>query len=143
MNKKTIKVYDTITGKIVDVEVTENLYNVYMRTEWGIKNNDNSFFEHEIQFSQLIGGKDVAFENFHEFITDGDSKAHSPMTNSAIYDLRTTLSKLKSSDKELIYLIYYCGYTEQECTEILGTTQQNLSKKKNRILNNIHKLLKN
>jgi hypothetical protein len=67
MNNKIVKVYDTITGKMVDVEVSQEIYTEYMRTEWGIKNNDNSFYNHEIQFSQLIGGDDGAFENFREF----------------------------------------------------------------------------
>lgn len=72
MNNKVLKVYDTITGKMVDVEVTPEVYREYMRTEWGIKNNNNSFYEHEIQFSALIGGNDDAYENFDEFIQNDD-----------------------------------------------------------------------
>ena len=33
MEKKILKVYDTITGKMVDVEVTPEVYREYMRTE--------------------------------------------------------------------------------------------------------------
>ena len=143
MNKKTIKVRDTITGKMVEVEVSQEIYEEYMRTEWGIKNNSAAFYKHEIQFSMLIGGEDGAFENFHEFITEGDPTAGSAMNNAALYDVKSVLSKLKSSDRELIHLIYFCEYTEQECAEMLGTTQQNINKKKKRILDNIYKLLEN
>ena len=75
MNKKTVKVYDTFKGKVVDVKVSQEVYDEYMRTEWGIKNNNAAFYEHEIQFSMLIGGEDGAFENFHEFIVEDDPTA--------------------------------------------------------------------
>ena len=34
MNKKTVKVYDTFKGKVVDVKVSQEVYDEYMRTEW-------------------------------------------------------------------------------------------------------------
>jgi DNA-directed RNA polymerase specialized sigma subunit len=51
------------------------------------------------------------------------------------------VAKLKKSDRELIHLLYFCEYTEQECSVLLGTTQQNINKKKKRILGNIYKLM--
>lgn len=141
MNKKIVKVYDTFTGKVVDVEVSKEIYDEYMRTAWNIHDNNESFYEHEIQFSMLIGGQDGAFENFHEFITDGDPTAGSALSKAAFNEVMAAIAKLKKTDRELIHLIYFCEYTEQECADLLGTTQQNIHKKKKRILANIYKLL--
>lgn len=141
MNKKIVKVYDTFTGKVVDVEVSKEIYDEYMRTAWNIHDNNESFYEHEIQFSMLIGGEDGAFENFHEFITDGDPTAGSALSKAAFNEVMAAIAKLKKTDIELIHLIYFCEYTEQECADLLGTTQQNIHKKKKRILANIYKLL--
>lgn len=72
MSKNTLRVYDTIAKKYVEVEVSENVRVGYNRSQWNIDDNDKSFYQHEIQFSALIGGIDGAFENFHEFVTDKD-----------------------------------------------------------------------
>ena len=34
MSKKTINVYDTITGQIVEVEVSQEVYEEYKRAGW-------------------------------------------------------------------------------------------------------------
>ena len=68
-NKKyTLTVYNTVTHRNEEVEVTREVYHAYRRTGWGIENNDASFFAHEIQMSGLIDGEDGAYENFKEFI---------------------------------------------------------------------------
>lgn len=141
MNKKTVKVYNTFTGKMVDVEVTPEIYEAYTRTEWGIKNNDNSFYEHEIQFTLLIGGEKSAYENFHEFILDGDPTADNAIRMDNLNKLRKSLEQLDTQDLELITLIYYCGMSEKEYAEKIGTSQQNIHKKKKRILANLYKLI--
>ncbi|SDA31251.1 RNA polymerase sigma factor, sigma-70 family [Ruminococcus sp. YE71] len=141
MNNKIVKVYDTITGKMVDVEVSQEVYDAYMRTEWNIHDNNESFYEHEIQFSMLIGGDDGAFENFHEFITDDDPTADYALSKAAFDEVMAAVARLKKADRELIHMIYFSEYTEQECADLLGTTQQNIHKKKKRILSNLYKLM--
>ena len=44
MNKKTINVYDTITGQIVEVEVSQEVYEEYKRAGWREEKNNSSFF---------------------------------------------------------------------------------------------------
>lgn len=141
MNKKTIKVYDTITGQIVDVEVSQEIYEEYKRARWREAKNDRSFFDHEIQYSLLIGGKDGAFENFHEFISEGDPTAKAVIEKVLIKEVLTALGKLKVYDRRLIEMIYFENFTERECAKELETTQQNIHKRKERILYKIHKLL--
>ncbi len=141
MNNKTIKVRDTITGEIVDVEVSLDIYKAYMRTAWNIHDNNETFFEHEIQFSQLIGGDNGAFENFKEFIIDGDPTANQAIFSDIKESLRKCIEQLKPSEAKLIIMMYYYGMSEQNCAARLNTTRQNIHNKHRRILDKMHKLL--
>lgn len=136
MSKNTVRVYDTITKKYVEIEVSESVRTYYNRTQWNIDDNDESFYKHEIQFSSLTGGTDRAFENFHEFI-EKDSVENYLM----IEELNKALKKLTTQDRELIEMLYYKGMNERECAAYYGINQKNIHKKKVRILDNLHKLL--
>ena len=50
MKKNTVYVYDTISGKYTEVEVSCEVCTQYNRTKWAIENNNSSFYNHEIQF---------------------------------------------------------------------------------------------
>ena len=52
-NKYTLSIYDTISGKFVDVDVTKELYDAYRRMTWNIEKSDQVFNAHEIQMSTL------------------------------------------------------------------------------------------
>ena len=136
MSKNTVRVYDTIAKKYVEVEVTENIRTYYNRTQWNIDDNDKSFYKHEIQFSALIGGNDGAFENFREFNEENSVDNHL-----IVKELNNALKKLAVQDRELIEMLYYRGMNERECAEFYGISQKNIHKKKMRILGNLHKLL--
>ena len=97
MSKNTVRVYDTIAKKYVEVEVTENIRTYYNRTQWNIDDNDKSFYKHEIQFSALIGGNDGAFENFREFNEENSVDNHL-----IVKELNNALKKLAVQDRELI-----------------------------------------
>ena len=142
MNKKTVKVYDTFTGKMVEIEVSQEVYEAYMRTEWNIHDNNETFYAHEIQFSQLIGGEKNAFENFHEFILDGDPTAESGIMMANLEKLRNAIKELDESDLELICMLYFKEMPERACAEHYGISCKNIHKKKVRILAELHKLLK-
>ena len=85
MKKNTVRVYDTMSKKYVDVEVSEEVRIHYNRTQWNIDDNNKSFYNHEIQFSALIGGKDGTFENFREFINE-----HEDVEEKAVYKVLMT-----------------------------------------------------
>ena len=69
----SLPVYNTFTGKKETVEVSKALYQLCRRTEWAIKNNDRSFFAHEIQFSSMCESDNVDVMNFREFISEESS----------------------------------------------------------------------
>ena len=142
MENKILKVYDTITGKMVDVEVTPEVYEVYMRTGWNIHDNNESFYKHEIQFSQLVGGNEGAYENFDEFIQDDDYE--DDIINKIYLErLPGVMNQLSKDDRELIDLMFYKNMSEAQIAEMKGVTQQNISQKRRRILGRCYKLLKN
>ena len=104
MKKNTVRVYDTISKKIVEVEVCDEIYTNFQRTKWAIENNDSSFYDHEIQFSALIGGHENAFENFKEFRNDYDVEEE---TDRKMFTerLHNCLKLLPESEQELIIIL--------------------------------------
>ena len=140
--KNTIRVYDTFSGKYIDVEVSEEIASAYNRTGWNIKDNNESFYKHEIQFSSLIGGYNGAFENFHEFVTDKDIVEQEIMLQIEYNELSKCLSLLSDDERELIEILYFENLTTEECGKRLGITHQAVSKKRKKILCKLYKLLK-
>lgn len=141
MKKNTVRVYDTISKKIVEVEVSDEVRTHYNRTQWNIDDNNGSFYKHEIQFSALIGGHENAFENFREFMTDYNVEKETDC-KMFVEKLYSCLELLSESDRELIIMLYFENKTERECAEIYGINQKNINKKKARILCRLNKFLK-
>jgi RNA polymerase sigma factor (sigma-70 family) len=142
MSKNTVRVYDTITKKYVEVEVNETVRTYYDRTQWNIEDNDKSFYKHEIQFSALKGNINGELENFKEFRTDDDSVEKCIIRQAEYSELYKCLASLPDDEHSIIIMIYFCGKTEQEVADILHTLQQNVHKKKHRILCRLNKFLK-
>ena len=121
-NKKyTLMVYNTVTHRNEEVEVTHDVYHAYRRTGWGIENNDTSFFAHEIQMSGLIGGEEGAYENFKEFIDTENIPDNTVLKIMEIDALRKAISVLPDADKaSLKNKIFECAslrYSEMDTTE--------------------------
>ena len=55
--KYILTVFNTMTRRNEEIEVDEEVYRVFRRTGWNIRDNDQSFFDHEIQMSGMIGGQ--------------------------------------------------------------------------------------
>lgn len=144
MSKKYyLYVHNTMTGKTEKVEVTKEVYIVYRRTEWNIKDNDESFSKHEIQFSSLIGGENRNYENFHEFI-DFESALDVIYEKEMLYEeLNLIIGNLPKKDKELLSALFEDGLSESDYAKKISVTQQAISKKKLKVLKKIKKLLKN
>lgn len=141
MKKNTVCVYDTISKKIVEVEVSDEVCTNFKRTKWTIENNNSSFYDHEIQFSALIGGHENAFENFKEFKNSFDVEEE---TDRKIFieQLYSCLRLLSKSEHDLIIMLFFENKTERECAEFYGVSQKNINKKKANILCKLNKLLK-
>ena len=129
-----LKVYNTLTKQYEDVVVTKKVYDTYRRTEWNIKDNDESFYEHEIQISGLIGGEDDAYENFREFIDDVNIPENIFMTREGMVEVRNAVRILPVQERNLIVALYYERLTENEYADKIGVSQQYVSKSKKKIL---------
>lgn len=94
MSKKTVRAYDTIVKKYVDVEVSEKIFNGYNRSQWNIDDNNKSFYKHEIQFSSLKGNLDGSLDNFKEFRTVDDLVENHVIRQEEYANLHKCLSAL-------------------------------------------------
>ena len=99
------------------------------------------FFSREIQMSGLIGGEEGAYENFKEFIDTENIPDNTVLKIMEIDALRKALSVLSDADNELVQALFYDGLTEQEYAVQVGISQQMISRKKQRILKSLKKLL--
>ena len=134
MSKNIVSVYDTITKRYVEIEVSEKIRTYYNRTQWNIDDNNKSFYKHEIQFSALKGNINGELENFHELHTENDAEEKSVIQNIEFGRLYKCLDKLTDDERRLVAMIYFENKTEAECASLLHSTQQNINKKKRRIL---------
>ena len=137
----TLSVYDTLTGKYENVPVTEEIYRVYRRTGWNIEDNNASFYEHEIQFSQLIGGDDGAYENFREFVSDTDVTSNAAMDSIYKELLYKAMASLAENEADLITALFFDGKTEREYAAETGIPQKTVNDRKQRILVKIKKFM--
>ena len=142
MRKNIVSVYDTITKRYVEIEVSEKIRTYYNRTQWNIDDNNKSFYKHEIQFSALKGNINGELENFQEFRTENDDVERRVIQNIKCEKLYSCLNELSDDERRLIFAIYFENKTENEVAYFLHTTQQNINKKKRRILCKLNKLLK-
>ena len=139
--KYTLSVYNHAAGRFETVEVTEEVYRTYQRTEWNIDDNDASFYGHEIQFSSLIGGSEDTFQNFREFIDSENTPEKVIEEKVLIETLLEAIATLGEKDFELIQALYFDGTSEAMYAKKKGVTQQMISKKKQRILKKIKNIL--
>ncbi|MCQ4022351.1 MULTISPECIES: RNA polymerase sigma factor [unclassified Ruminococcus] len=138
----TLTVYNTLTRKNEEIEVSEEVYQTYRRTAWNIDDNNTSFYAHEIQMSSLIGGEDGAYENFREFIDTENTPDVTVLRELEKTALHRIIAQLSESEQKLIRAIYFDGLTEREYADLLGVCRNAVHKRKIRILSKIRKTLK-
>ena len=141
--KFTLIVFNTCTREYEEVMVTEEVYRTYCRTRWNIKDNDQSFFGHEIQMSGMIGGQDGAYENFRKFIEANNTPDHiilEQMKKEALYQ---AISALPAADQALVQGLFFEGQSELDYAGELGISQPAVHKRKIRILKQLIILLEN
>lgn len=140
-NKKyKLKVYNTLTRKTEEIEVSEEIYTTYCRTGWNIQDNDESFYSHEIQWSGLIGSEDGNFENFKEFIDTENIPDRTVLKKMQIEALQKAISVLSEADKTLIQALFYDGLTEREYSKKTGLPQKTINNRKLAIIRKLKKL---
>ena len=141
--KYTLIVLNTCTREYEEVTVTEEVYHAYCRTRWNIKDNDESFFDHEIQMSGMIGSQDGAYENFREFIDAINTPEHIILEQIKKEALYQAISALPAADQALVQGLFFKGQSELDYAREIGVSQPAVHKRKVRILKSLKKLLEN
>lgn len=129
MKKSTVRVYDTISKEYVDIEVSEEVYTYYNRSQWNMDDNDDSFYKHEIQFSALIGGNDGTFENFREFRIENsvEKEVISKLFTEKLYEC---LNLLSASDRQLIEMLFLRGKQNENAQHTMALARKISTKRK-------------
>lgn len=129
-----VTVFNTVTQKYEKVSVSKEVYHAYMRTEWNIKDNNESYYAHEIQLSSLIGGEDGAYENFQEFLDDREDPEKLHEKQEQIEALHTAIAELTDADQHLVQALFFDGQSEREYADHIGVYRNAVHKRKVRIL---------
>ena len=140
--KYTLIVFNTCTQKYEEVAVTEEVYRTYCRTGWNIKDNDQSFFDHEIQLSGMIGSQDGAYENFREFVDTLNTPENIVFAQMEKEDLYRAVSALSAADQALIQGLFFEDMTEREYAERIGVFRNAVHEQKVRSIKKLRKFLK-
>ena len=135
----TVKVYNTISNQFEDVAVTKEVYDTYRRTEWNIKDNNESFYEHEIQMSGLIGGEDDGYENFREFVDEENTPERNIVYAEIKKALLESVAELTEEERALVHALYWQGLSEREYSRRSGIPQRTINHRKIYILEKIRK----
>ena len=141
MENRILKVYDTITRKLVDIEVPQDIYDEYKKLEWRIKKKNRSFYKHEVQFSMLISNSNSSLEGFKEFVSDPEDTVDKAVDVVLTEKLIECFDLLKPQEKQLLKMLFIDGLTEDECATRLNESRQNIHNKHVRVLAKINKLL--
>lgn len=138
---KTIKgVYNTLTGEYENVEVSEEVYLAYTRTNWKTKNNSDAFFSHEIQMSSLIGGDDN-YENFHEFVSKERETEDTALSHCQSSVPRKAVDMLPKKEKAVIGALFFDGITEREYAKCIAVSQVGVHRQKQKALQKLKEIL--
>ena len=131
--KDTIEVYDTISKRIVEIEVDEEFAKEYKRMIWKEENSDRAFRKHQTVTSQLKGGEDDSFENFHEFIVDDEygGSDNTAIRRSYLKRIKKCLSAFNKLNVKIriayTYYIYH-NYSIAELAEVSHVSEKTMTK---------------
>ena len=133
------------------VEVTEEVYLAYYRSK-----RKERYYEHDIKTGtpikdktgNIIGFTPSKEDSIERLISTGEefSDGQEPVEDTVIHglmldQLRDAMDKLPHDDRFLIEALFFDGMTEREYAAIIGITQKNVNKKKQRILLRLKNIL--
>jgi RNA polymerase sigma factor (sigma-70 family) len=142
MEKYYLSVFNICTGEYEDVEVTEEVYKSYRRMNWNAEKKEQEYRRWCTTFSSLKGGANGAYKNFYEFISDDSTPETMMMESIEKQCLRQAMKLLTEEEQKLIFYLFYQKLSEKAYAEIYGNSQQAISRRKQRLLCKLAKLLK-
>lgn len=140
MSKFEVTVYDTCSNSWKKVEVSKEVYLEYNRGSWNISKQDQSFYEHQIQFSGLIGGAENAFENFEEFKvkTTLEEDVDEILFKETV---RKIILSLNPEEQNLYFALYEEEKTIREIANDLNLSNTAIVKRKKKLCKKMLKIM--
>lgn len=127
-------IYDSATGTYVDVEVSPEVYNCYCRMGQDIQHNNSRFYEHEVQFTSLLGCADESFESFCEFLANELDPEHILCHDIPEQVLFDALTQLTAAECYLLQALVLDGYNEGRFAQRTGLPQKTIQNRKTRAI---------
>ena len=137
-----LSVFNTITRRYEEIEVTKEIYREYKRTEWAIENDDRSFREHQIVFSCLKGGENNNYELFDEFVRASIEAEEENVCDVNDHEefIRKAVDSLKPKQREVIEELFFKGKTQVKYSEESGISQRTISNRKKAALKKLKEI---
>ena len=134
-NKKYfINVYDTLSERYIDVEVSESVYHACKRDEWLARYKKKRFNKHETVFSGLVGkGEDVS-DSFSEFASQSENPEWIYEREETLKILYEAFSKLSKEELCTLIALYYDGKSQRAFADSIGVSHTTVGKRNKRLL---------
>lgn len=134
-------IYNTLTKQIEEVFVSKEIYEYYRRSNWNEKKKDFYYHKNTYPISNLVGGDNNAYENFHEFLSDSYNPEEQYIEKELVTRVMEGFSKLCEEDKEMLCDIYIQKKTMREYSEYAGIPLMTAQYRKRKILEKLKKYL--
>lgn len=124
---KMIKCFDTINGRYVDVEVTEEIEVYIKRSYWREDMQDRRFQARKLVFDEALNYTTLSDPVYEEILKAVE-----------ITSLREGIEQLDQRSKEIIFYRYYEEYTINKIATTLGISSSYVTK----LLRKVHTQLR-
>ena len=143
MEKYTVEVFNTLTNRYEEVEVNEETYLFYKRSQWLMDKKDERFSEHQKVFSDF-GDGNADLDKTREFMEASESLFAETEDKSNLIEteIRRVMETLDESERSLIEAVYFSKMSEKAYGEMMGVSQQAVHKRKTRILRKMREITK-
>lgn len=132
-----IKVFNTFTETVEEIEVSEEVYNEYRRGVWRIKKNNKKHMEHTIPFSSLIIRDGASIDDISEFA----DMTYAPEPLLEKHETKRAIFKLPPKERDLITALFFHGLSSREYAKKIKHSQTWIQKKKWKVLKKLEKNL--
>lgn len=125
MAKHILNIYNTLTGKYEDVEVSEEVFNTYRRSYWNEKYHNRVEEANTIILSTLTYSNSDGEESIVNTLTDGTpSVEDSTMQKETLSEVIAATRELSTVMQRRFFMRYVQGLTNREIAIIEKTTVQ-------------------
>ena len=141
MNNYYVTTYDTLNCVWVEVEVTEEVYRAYKKTEWDIENNERSSKKFETPFSGLRipeEGMDKK-ELFADYGTDLVDIVEKRMK---LEMLKTAFEMLDKDDQKTIFALFFQEKSQREYAKEIGMSKSGIQYRQKKAIKNLKRNFK-